>query len=387
MDNNMEQAHEGASIQTLKSETIDFQFKGKSGEYFSIWIVNVALTILTLGVYSAWAKVRTQQYFYGSTYLDGASFRYLANPKQILKGRIIAVLFFAAYFFSGLISYFVGAITVMILFLLVPYIITASMAFRARVSEWRHVRFGFDKVFSEAYVIAAIPLFLIAVNTLLPILLLDKDQIELLQSGDLTESKLLIVYGVVSLLLSLMFPGLDHSINRFRLKHSKYGNQYFSFAARMADFYKIYFIASFGFLIVLAVTIFGLSKIVPYTWLETIPWLAVIPLGLVYFLATAYVQAKRGNLIINNTIIGGHSFESRLSVIDMWVLYTTNTLAIVLSVGLLIPWAKVRTARYRASRTTLIAKGDLGGFAAQQRQQQSALGEEVGEMFDIGVGF
>ena len=44
-----------------------FSFTGTSAEYFRIWIVNVALTILTLGVYSAWAKVRTEQYFYGHT--------------------------------------------------------------------------------------------------------------------------------------------------------------------------------------------------------------------------------------------------------------------------------------------------------------------------------
>ena len=30
-------------------------FTGKASEYFGIWIVNVLLTILTLGIYSAWA--------------------------------------------------------------------------------------------------------------------------------------------------------------------------------------------------------------------------------------------------------------------------------------------------------------------------------------------
>ena len=64
-----------------------FKFTGKAGEFFAIWIVNVALTILTLGIYSAWAKVRTHQYFYGNTYLADASFRYTANPVQILKNQ------------------------------------------------------------------------------------------------------------------------------------------------------------------------------------------------------------------------------------------------------------------------------------------------------------
>ena len=73
-------------------------FSGKAGEFFGIWIVNLLLSIVTLGIYSAWAKVRTNQYFYGHTRIDQQPFRYLATPLQILKGRIIAVIIFALFF-------------------------------------------------------------------------------------------------------------------------------------------------------------------------------------------------------------------------------------------------------------------------------------------------
>lgn len=56
-------------------------FTGSGGEYFHIWIVNLLLTILTLGVYSAWAKVRRLQYFCRNTRLAGASFDYHGNPQ------------------------------------------------------------------------------------------------------------------------------------------------------------------------------------------------------------------------------------------------------------------------------------------------------------------
>ena len=39
-------------------------FTGTGSEYFRIWIVNLLFTILTLGIYSAWAKVRKLRYFY-----------------------------------------------------------------------------------------------------------------------------------------------------------------------------------------------------------------------------------------------------------------------------------------------------------------------------------
>lgn len=74
-----------------KHITNPVEFKGKGGEFFGIWIVNVLLTIITFGIYSAWAKVRTKRYFYGNTYVDNDNFEYHAEPMQILKGRLVAV--------------------------------------------------------------------------------------------------------------------------------------------------------------------------------------------------------------------------------------------------------------------------------------------------------
>src|SRR5207249_11793048 len=77
------------------------EFTGTAAEYFRIWIVNLFFTLATLGIYSAWAKVRKRRYFYGSTRLDGDSFDYFASPKAILNGRIIAVAIFAIYALAG----------------------------------------------------------------------------------------------------------------------------------------------------------------------------------------------------------------------------------------------------------------------------------------------
>ena len=67
------------------------EFSGSAAEYFRIWVVNLFFSLATLGVYSAWAKVRKKRYFYGATRLDGDTFDYFASPKAILYGRIIAV--------------------------------------------------------------------------------------------------------------------------------------------------------------------------------------------------------------------------------------------------------------------------------------------------------
>src|SRR5690606_20455872 len=73
------------------------EFHGNGGEFFRIWIVNLVLSILTLGIYSAWAKVRTNRYFYGNTEVAGSHFEYLAEPMQILKGRLVAVALFILF--------------------------------------------------------------------------------------------------------------------------------------------------------------------------------------------------------------------------------------------------------------------------------------------------
>ena len=73
-----------------RREAITFSATGS--EYFRIWIVNLLLSIVTLGIYSAWAKVRRNRYFYSSTHLAGGSFEYHGNAVAILKGRIAAVV-------------------------------------------------------------------------------------------------------------------------------------------------------------------------------------------------------------------------------------------------------------------------------------------------------
>ncbi len=69
------------------SRTRDFEFHGNAREWFGIWIVNLLLSIVTLGIYSAWAKVRARKYFYQNTYVADRNFDYHATGLQILIGR------------------------------------------------------------------------------------------------------------------------------------------------------------------------------------------------------------------------------------------------------------------------------------------------------------
>ena len=101
------------------------------------WGVVLLLSIVTLGIYSAWAKVRTERYFYAHTRLAGASFEYLASPIAILKGRLIAYAVVICLVLSAQFMPALYLLMVLTIGLLMPALIVWSLRFRARNSAWR----------------------------------------------------------------------------------------------------------------------------------------------------------------------------------------------------------------------------------------------------------
>src|SRR5207302_10788431 len=98
-------------------------FTGHGSEYFRIWVVNVLLTLLTLGLYSAWAKVRKATYFRRNTWIDGHVFDYHGNPVAVLRGRLAAVVLLPAYTCAFQFSHAAGVLTVTVLCAIGPWLV------------------------------------------------------------------------------------------------------------------------------------------------------------------------------------------------------------------------------------------------------------------------
>lgn len=194
------------SENSLPTQIKPFVFSGAGGEYFKIWIVNVLLSIVTLGIYSAWAKVRNKQYFYGNTTLDGASFEYTANPVRILLGRLIAIAFYIAFVASSQFSPMLALILVLVLFFLIPFIVVSSLRFNARHSAYRNVSFRFHGRYWEA----------IAVFVGWPILAM--------------------------LSLTILLPFAWKRQMEFMVNNHAYGTERFSLKTEVGPFYGIYLI-------------------------------------------------------------------------------------------------------------------------------------------------
>jgi hypothetical protein len=133
------------------------EFTGRGDEYFRIWIVNVLLTLVTFGVYSAWAKVRRAKYFRNNTRLAGHVFDYHGSPKAILRGRLVALVLLTAYSWAFQFSNAAGLVTVIGLCAAGPWLFMRAQQFAFANTSFRGLRFGFQARASDAY-LAVLPL-------------------------------------------------------------------------------------------------------------------------------------------------------------------------------------------------------------------------------------
>jgi uncharacterized membrane protein YjgN (DUF898 family) len=80
------------------------------------------------------------------------------------------------------------------------------------------------------------------------------------------------------------------------------------------------------------------------------PILVALPYVALCFWVLVSIETALCNLVAKHTRWGQLSFDSRLETSSMLWLRLTNGLASLLSFGLLIPWAEIRTRRYQLSR-------------------------------------
>lgn len=322
-----------------------FEFHGSGGEYFRIWIVNLLLSLATLGIYSAWAKVRTLRYFARSTRVAGSSFDYLADPVAILKGRLLVLGFFAVYTGVSVFAPFAEPFFVVAVVLLIPWAIVKSMAFRAHNTAWRGLRFRFDAPYGSAF----------AAYMGLPFL------------GALT--------------LGLLYPYALFQQRRFIVEHASFGTTPFHIGSKSGDFYRLFLVLG-GCILVVALAFAALYAVFG----ERALVFAFVPIVPLYFYLGGYFAAGIANLTYHRSTLEPHHLTSNVPADRMAWIYATNALAILLSLGLAIPWSQVRLARCRIEHIRLHARGDLDAFVAAQAEEVRSLGAEFGEALDLDLG-
>jgi len=331
--------------------TLPFEFRGDGAEYFRIWIVNLLLTLVTLGIYSAWAKVRRLRYFYGSTRLDGYAFDYHGSPVAILKGRLIA---FGLYVVFAVLNqtYPEASLLLVVPFLLaLPWVVMRSRKFHMRMSSWRGLRFDFHGDYGGALK-AYIGWLLAAVFT-----------------------------------AYILFPVYLYKRIAYVLGDSAYGSQQFRFTTSVGRFWSfglktvgLGFALLFGSAFVIGGLIAAGSKS------SVAGWLGIAALVVAGMTLTAYYSRSVANAAFGGLEIGPHRLQSTLHTAPLLKLYLKNLTLTVLTLGIYYPWAKVATVRYQLENTHLVAQGDLDEFCASASVGGTATGEEISDFFDVDFG-
>lgn len=342
---------------TVEAQTFPLQFKGTGSEYFRIWIINTLLTLFTLGIYSPWAKVRKLKYFYRNTHLAGDTFDYHAQPIKILIGRLIIVFFFLAFQMSSLIDPYLVMILMGVGLALFPWILVRSAVFKNRNSSYRNIRFGFNKDYPQAYFSYLVALF------------------------------------VSVLSLGLLMPIAFYLHYNFVLNNTRYGNQSFRYNARLGVFFSIFYrTILFSLLIYIIPAIIFIPAFMYEGPAQANLLMIIMPLAAISFyllssLVWGYQRAKTINEITNHTQVSNIKLQADLSVWSLGLIYLTNLLLIVFTLGFATPWAQIRLLRYRLENTKVVAPSDaFEQFAADKQDSEGHVADAATDFWDFDFG-
>ena len=314
------------------------------------------LSIVTLGIYSAWATVRNKNYLYGHTKIDGHAFSYLAKPLQILKGRIFALILFASY---AVLTHFypITILPFILLFIvLFPWLIVKGLAFRLRMTSYRNVRFDFLGTYKETFV----------TFILFPLV------------------------GFFTIYLAM--PWALKKIDEYVLSNTSYGQKQVTTYIETSKYYlTVLLTVLVGIVAVVAVmafmfasaamdfsTFFGFNVRVDAVFI-------VVYLPLLLLIKSIYKVRIRNHIFNSSEFSDLAEFKSDMRIVPYTLLQLTNVLAIVCSLGLAYPWAEIRTARYLAFSTQARLNEHADTVLDTMSERQSAFCDEAADAFDIDI--
>ena len=267
-----------------------------------------------------------------------------------------------------------------------------SLAFNARYSQYRGVPFQFTQNIKGAYLIfLGLPL---AIMITIGLLIWGAIAIS---EGTQQFALALIPTLLIFVLLFMIMPFMTYKINRYIVSHHRYGTSPFQYTLNSSKpyllVYFIVFCVSLLLLLLIAIvagSFFESFEAINFAENSNLPVLLIVLMQLSMFVfymgVYAYISANTYNLTYRYTTLERHKFRADMQFGGLLWLYVTNTLGIIFTLGVFIPWAKVRSARYRAEHTYLITEGSLDEFVAAKEKDLGSLGEELGEVFDLDVG-
>ena len=202
-----------------------------------------------------------------------------------------------------------------------------------------------------------------------------------------------------------MIPYVQKIKMSYYLNNSYFGQGKFSSNIAASKFYLIDILtflvtaAFFLFPVMIYLLIYGFNTLFGYGYgpefLDNIN--SIVPVFLIImayvfmlsavFLSTAFFISKIRNYVYSNTELNENiGINSNLNTWRLYWIYLSNFFLMIFTVGLAYPLTIIRKTKYMAETVSIVNAEALSLFVSEQEQQNSALGEEIGEAFDVGSG-
>lgn len=370
---------------------LPIRFVGSGSEYFRIWVVNLLLTLVTLGLYYPYAKVRRLRYFHGATEVGGHPLSFHANPHKMLRGYLLVALMMAGYGLASRVSPTAGLVAFVIVALLWPALWHSSLQFRLANTGWRGLRMRFTGSRSGAYSALAPGFIFAAVMVGLSAGLNDQ------ADGRTGFTPLLVAVSLTPLAMMLALPWLLWRLRRYQHAHYALAGEQTAFTATAGNFYglglRLVGLAVAATVVAVLASLLSLAAMALLGGNDTNRFVATALSFLAVMVAFQLVMrpfatSRLQNLVWNATRSQHFGFESRLRAWPLLKLTAKNWALMLVTLGLYFPFAAVAMARLRLEAVDLLAWADPDSLLSDgSLQDQSAAGDAAGDLlgFDLGL--
>ena len=379
------------------------KFHGQGREYFGIWIVNLLLSIITLGIYSAWATVRSSRYIAGSLELESSRFEYHGRAWDILKGRLLMFGIMVIYVLCIKTNPFLGLAVLLLVALAAPWLVVLALRFRSRNISYRNLRFGFNGSVGMAYIyyfgipIAAFIVFFIALLIVGAI----STGIGLVGSPVLNVlSAIMLVVGTFAGYI-VLFAVISYFKVKYIADHIHFGSENMVMGDVFKPWLRVIFIGALGLGVIIAIEFGAVYLLGGKSLLSSFPTRAspqVLPRDFVMFMGLVYGILLPASLVgfqvihgllakvrWNNTRLGKFGFANDATGFQLLALGLTNLLLFVCTLGLAYPWLKMRTLKYNFERLMVLGDASFDEVFAVQSSNAGAAGDAMVDGFGLDV--
>ena len=334
-------------------------------------VFNYVMRIITLGIYHFWGKTEVRRRIWSAIRINGEPLTYGGLGKELFLGMAIVVgVVFVPMFLASLAGFVVfgptsraNDVLALVLYALVFFLFGIGLfrAQRYRLSRtlWRGVRGGVDGTgwdYAWTYFWTGL---------------------------------------LVPLTLGWIIPWRTVALQRMLTNRMRFGNHYFSLDAGSSHLYRRFPLVWFGGLLV---TVAALAAGLAYlgvterpgslhsliiSWIDVVVLLAIAAGAyLIYLVISSWYRAQTFNYLASRTTISDARFSGTMRARGLAWLSVSNYLMVLLSLGVLVPIAQMRSARYMVENLAFVGAVDFDGIA-QVARDQMRLGEGMAQAFDV----